>query len=275
MILFDECQMLGAQTLQDINKHSTSATIKLGTSATPHRDSGDGLLIEGAVGNVIINVPASELIAGGFLVKPKINFVNIPESVEELGNNYQSIYKKYVVENEIRNNKIVEIANKLKDAGRKTLILVKNIKHGEALLDKFDDNTTIYFVRGELDSGARNRIKKSFMAGEIDIIIASAVYDTGIDIPNLDALILAGSGKSSVRALQRIGRVIRNSPGKKDAVIVDFIDNAKYLYNHSMRRLEIYKTEDGFEVKMPKDFGNNTPKQVKLKPSVKKDMGGW
>ena len=52
-------------------------------------------------------------------------------------------------------------------------------------------------------------------------LIASKIFDQGVDIPNLDALVLAGSGKSSGRALQRIGRVIRNAPGKKKAIVVE------------------------------------------------------
>jgi len=62
-------------------------------------------------------------------------------------------------------------------------------------------------------------------------------------IPPINALIISSAGKSTVRALQRIGRVIRKYPGKDHAAIVDFIDNAPYLINHSKARYEIYSTE--------------------------------
>jgi superfamily II DNA or RNA helicase len=58
-------------------------------------------------------------------------------------------------------------------------------------------------------------------------LIASKIFDQGIDIPELDALILAGSGKSSARALQRIGRVIRSYPSKKWANVIEFWDNTQ------------------------------------------------
>ena len=87
--------------------------------------------------------------------------------------------------------------------------------------------------------------------GELDLLIASKIFDQGVDIPQLDALILAGSGKSSGRALQRIGRVIRTNPGKSNAIVVDFYDNAKYLKDHSQRRIDIYKSEPGFKIKLP------------------------
>jgi superfamily II DNA or RNA helicase len=61
-------------------------------------------------------------------------------------------------------------------------------------------------------------------------------------------LVLLGSGKSSTRALQRIGRVLRPYPGKTHASVIDFTDNAKFLYDHSLARQRIYETETEFIV---------------------------
>jgi superfamily II DNA or RNA helicase len=271
LILYDECQMLSCETMQAINKAAKAARKKLGFSGTPFRDDGCDLLLEGIVGRNIIDIPASELIAKGFLVKPTIQFVTIPE-LPDLGTNYQTIYKKYIVENEVRNQRIVELALKLKEHGRKTLILVKNLKHGQTLLDLLEPSMTAYFVRGELDSDERNSIRNDFIKGKIDLIIASSVFDQGIDLCNLDALILAGAGKSPGRALQRIGRVIRPFKGKTDALVVDFLDQAKYLDRHSQKRLQTYQTEDGFEIRLPKEEMN--AKQEKKVRVPKKSDGG-
>jgi superfamily II DNA or RNA helicase len=85
--------------------------------------------------------------------------------------------------------------------------------------------------------------------GEHQITISSVIFDEGIDVKPLDTLILAGSGKSSTRALQRIGRILRPYPGKNDAIAVDFIDHCKYLKKHSQARLKIYETEREFVIK--------------------------
>jgi len=276
MQVVDECHQTSCASLQAISNAAKNCRYRVGLSGTPNKFTGEDLLIEGVFGRKIIDIPASELIEKGFLVKPTIHFVEIQESNEDLGNNYQGIYKKFIVENEVRNDRIIEMANKLKAAGRKTLILVKNIKHGESLMEKFDPGTVVYFVRGELDSDERNRIRNDFVKGKIDVIVASAVYDQGIDIANLDALILAGSGKSSGRALQRIGRVIRPAKDKKNAIVIDFIDNAKYLYNHSLKRMDVYKLEEGFEIKLPKDFneGDYAAAKEKKKVRMPKKSGG-
>jgi len=60
---------------------------------------------------------------------------------------------------------------------------------------------------------------------------------------------MGSSGKSSTRALQRIGRVLRPFDGKDHATIYDFMDTAKYLSSHARARKKIYKTEDEFEIK--------------------------
>lgn len=256
MVVFDECHMLAAKTLQIINSASKNAYKKIGMSGTPYRDDNADLLLEAVCGKQIIDISASELIHNNFLVQPTIHFIDVPQ-YDNKSENYQSIYKQYVVENDIRNDKIVKAAEKLSAAGRKVLILVKNIKHGDILLDKLDKNLVIYFVKGNLDSDERNRIRQDFIKNKIDIIIASVVYDQGVDLPNLDALILAGSGKSSTRSLQRIGRVIRPAKNKKDAIVIDFIDNAKYLLEHSQKRMDIYKLEAGFNIRLPKKDGKN------------------
>jgi superfamily II DNA or RNA helicase len=54
-----------------------------------------------------------------------------------------------------------------------------------------------------------------------------------------------------VRTIQRIGRVLRKHPNKKQAAIIDFIDNAKFLIDHSKIRYKIYTSEEEFEVYIP------------------------
>jgi superfamily II DNA or RNA helicase len=261
MVIYDECQMLAAKTLQIINNASKEAYYKYGFSGTPFRDDGADLLLEATCGKIIVEVSPTELIKDNYLVKPTIHFIDIPEYKGSISPQYPSIYKNYIVENEIRNDRIIKSAEKLVSGGRKVLILVKTIRHGEILYEKLSKQFVVYYVRGDVGSDERNKIRKDFISGKIELIIATAIYDQGVDIPNIDALILAGSGKSSGRALQRIGRVIRPAAGKKDAIVLDFIDNAKYVLDHSKKRIDVYKKETGFEIKLPKNYNESDEEQ--------------
>ena len=166
-----------------------------------------------------------------------------------VSNAYQTAYKDYIVENDIRNNMITKLAGELIEKKYTPLVLFKQIKHGEILLNKFQEiGIRCDMLYGNDDLNRRNEIKDKLINKEIDLIVASTIFDIGLDLPQLNALILASGGKSSIRALQRIGRVIRAMPGKKYAAVVDFYDQVKFFKKHSRIRYEIYSAEDGFKI---------------------------
>lgn len=254
MFIIDECQFLAADSIQLITKSSKNARYRLGFSGTPWRDGGDDILLEAATGKQIIDINATTLINRKVLVPPKIFFFEVPELKgfeRHERHPYPKIYDSYVVENQTRNEMIIESASKLHAKKRKTLILVKRKKHGMKILEMMPKHLRTYYLNGDASSDERQAVKELFNMGGLDIIIASSIFDQGIDLPTLDALILAGSGKSSTRALQRIGRVIRGSAGKTDAIVVDFVDTAAYLYEHSRKRWAIYQSEPAFQIKLP------------------------
>lgn len=251
MFILDECQYAASQTVQFLHKVSENARHRFLFSGTPWRDSGDDLLIEAVGGPKFFSVSASKLIEEGWLVRPEIHFINIPTK-RGIGKQYHEVYQNFIVDNEERNNKIISIAKKLIAMGKKCLILVTKVEHGKKLLDMIKDEFRAESLDGTNKTSDRLLAIKKMQNGELDVLVASKIFDQGIDIPQLDALILAGSGKSSGRALQRIGRVIRKHEGKSNAIVIDFYDNCKFLREHSKARLKIYKTESAFKIKMPK-----------------------
>lgn len=267
--IYDEAHFLGTDTIQSIFKASKSCRYMFGLTGTDWREDGADLLLESVCGKRIYNMPSSILIEKGYLVQPKITMLEVPPWPESLPRNYQSIYNKYIVNNDIRNEMIVDATRKLIEKGRRPLVLVRYLSHGDtvALADGLS-NYPIYFVNGEVDGETRKEVKREFENGDLKCLIASAVFDIGVNIPCLDALVLAGGGKSSVKTLQRIGRVIRTFDNKKDAIVVDFIDNALYLDKHSATRVAVYETEPMFRIKFPKGFDDaalKRPKKIQKK----------
>jgi superfamily II DNA or RNA helicase len=224
-----------------------------GFSGTPFRDDNSDLLINSILGEQIINVSASELIRLNLLAQPMIKFYTVPKL--PINGNYTTVYKEYIVENDIRNNMIAQIAKELIDKKYTPLVLFKQIKHGEILLEKLEEkDIKCAMLYGNDSLDRRNEIKQSLIDKEISLILASTIFDIGLDLPELNALILGSGGKSSIRALQRIGRVIRPLPGKKIAAVVDFYDQVKFLKKHSMTRHAIYSAEDGFKIIKSKEM---------------------
>jgi superfamily II DNA or RNA helicase len=253
LAVFDEAHFLACDTIQAIFKASRRCRYMFGMTGTDWRDDGADLLLEAACGKRIFNMPASKLIEQGYLVVPKIALVEVPPLEAPCPANWGAVYDRYVTSNQVRNQMVVEGAQKLVGMGRKVLILVRYLSHGEKLVDMLG-SMPVFFVNGGMDGETRQGIKERFEAGELRCLVASSVFDIGVDIPSLDALIPAGGGKSTVRILQRIGRVIRACEGKKDALVMDFIDNARYLDKHSAIRIATYEAEPGFKVKFPPGF---------------------
>tara|TARA_R110002020_G_scaffold50716_9_gene143382 strand:+ start:106203 stop:107732 length:1530 start_codon:yes stop_codon:yes gene_type:complete len=250
LIIIDECQYAASETVQFLHRSSKSAKYRFLFSGTPWRDSGDDILIESVGGPKFYDLNATTLIKKNFLVPPEIHFINVP-IMKNVGKNYHEVYTNYIVNNEERNGLIKDAVRRLVGAGKKVLILVVRVAHGDVLLDMLEEEFRVEYLDGGKSIKQRLGAISDMKEGRLDVLIASKIFDQGVDIPQLDALIVAGSGKSSGRALQRIGRVIRPWSGKSSAIVVDFFDNAKYLREHSERRIGIYGSEPGFKIKLP------------------------
>ena len=250
--IFDESHIVTTNTISEIYKKIDPEYI-YGFSGTPFRDDNSDLQINGILGEQIINVSASELIKLNLLAAPLIKFYTVPKM--SVSDTYTAVYKEYIVENNIRNDLIVKLSKELLEKKYTVLVLFKQIKHGDILLEKFQENNVkCAMLYGNDSLEKRNEVKEQLVKKEINLILASTIYDIGLDLPELNALILSGGGKSSIRTLQRIGRVIRAIPGKKFAAVVDFYDQAKFLKKHSMIRYKIYSSEDGFKVTKSKEM---------------------
>jgi len=261
--IFDESHVVTTDTIKNIFAKIDPEHI-YGFSGTPFRDDGSDLLINGILGEQIVNVPASELIAETHLAQPIIKFVRIPKTYIGTGtSNYQTVYKEYISENIIRNNIIIDHVKDLLTKNYQVLVLFKHLQHGKNLCELLEQQNIAYeYLSGTDSLEKRNQTKQNLLTKKSNLVLASSIFDIGVDISSLSALVLTGGGKSSIRALQRIGRVIRKFPGKKHAAIVDFFDDVKYLKAHSKKRCKIYSTETGFKIIIPKDLkkdllGNN------------------
>jgi len=250
--IFDESHVVSTNTIADIYKNIDPEHI-YGFSGTPFRNLPEDLLINSILGEQLIDISASRLIKANLLAQPLIRFYTVPKMSG--GSNYLSVYKDYIVENDKRNNLIVDLAKELIDKKYTPLVLFKQIKHGNILFEKLKDKgIRCGMLYGNDSLERRTEIKEQLKNKEIDLIIASVIFDIGLNLVELNALVLAGGGKSSIRALQRVGRVLRMTPGKKYAAVVDFYDQAKYLKKHSQIRYNIYSSEEGFKVFKSKEM---------------------
>src|SRR5258708_5276059 len=121
--IFDESHVVATNTISEIYKNIDPEYI-YGFSGTPFREDNSDLLINGILGEQIINVSASELINLNLLAAPLIKFYTVPK-MSSLGSVYTAVYKEYIVENNIRNNLIAKLSKELVDKKYTPLVLFK------------------------------------------------------------------------------------------------------------------------------------------------------
>lgn len=248
VVFFDECHHLPADTTYELSMQMEGASWRFGLSATPYRADKMDLLLEAALGPKLYAAAASALIDKGYLVPPKIRFLPVPALVVRSGKaDYQDIFSSYVVESPRRNQLVADTARQLAAKGNSVLILVSQVKQGEMLQTLLPE---VPLVQGSDPAERRAEIFGGLGAKEIPIAIATTLADEGLDVPSLNAVILASAGRSETRALQRVGRALRPSPKKKYAIIIDFMDDAPFLKEHALRRLQIFQSEPAFEVQV-------------------------
>ena len=98
-------------------------------------------------------------------------------------------------------------------------------------------------IDGETDMLMRNAILEGARQEKVKILLGSTIADEGLDCPALKVLILTASGKSSTRAFQRVGRVLRLYKGRNMAYVYDFMDMNPTFYKHFLYRKALYETE--------------------------------
>lgn len=246
VVMFDEVQLISSQTAFGTRFLFDKANYAFGYSASPWRDDGSDLMIEAAFGPRICDITASELIDLGYLVQPHIIVKQVRNNIYK-GKTYSEIYQSAIVDNALRNIQVVTDAWNEFKIGRNTLVLVTRIAHGEILENAFRSmNIPATFISGRSKMADRKRVIQEMRDGKKQIVIASTIADVGLDVPRLESIIEAGAGKSSVTALQRLGRVMRPFPGKATCQFITYRDTAPFLRDQIGNKLTIWRTEPKF-----------------------------
>jgi superfamily II DNA or RNA helicase len=247
----DEVQHWRADTCQLVARELKSAYYTYGTSATPYRDEGDDMMIQACFGKKLAIITATELIEHPqkWLVRPNIKMVHIKGKRTRF-KQWKSIYKDRVVENDYYNGCIANIANAYIGNERLVLVLVQQIDHGKELAHMIKG---AQFLSGKSTKLKRRKSLRQLRKKQISCIVSTTIFDEGIDVRPLDTVILAGQGKSQVRAMQRVGRICRpfthsNGMVKTAATAIDPVIHDRYLFDHAVTREKMYHTEPAYRI---------------------------
>lgn len=174
------------------------------------------------------------------------NRVTGEEIVKEEPLPYRDAYEKGVVENEFHNRAVVRAVEWLVDRGRQTIVLCRRKAHFTVLAQMFEEcGLSFCAVWGSTDNSDRKHAKGLFGAREINVVLATTIWDEGEDVSGVEALVLAEGVKVSTNSRQRIGRGMRAD--SEDVWVVDFVPLCHpKLISHALARARAYESE-GYE----------------------------
>lgn len=260
-IVLEEAHESSGNGYFDVCNHCTNAIYRLALTATPFMkdDEEANMRLMAVSGPIGIKVSEKMLIDRGILARPYFKFIPLGVRPKYLQRRtaWQPAYRIGIVENEERNQKIVEEALNAKKHGLSVMCLVLQKAHG-AILQKYMKNAGLRaeFIFGENNANERQERLNDLKEKKIDVLIGSTILDVGVDVPAVGMVILAGGGKAEVAIRQRIGRGLR---AKKDMAnvcfVVDFEDNFNnHLINHSAQRRAIIANTAGFDEGIVQEF---------------------
>ncbi|MDC0528902.1 DEAD/DEAH box helicase [Gammaproteobacteria bacterium] len=255
LLIVDECHKIGTEKRGEILTGNWHAT--LGLSATPERDYDDNfyIIIKKILGDIIFDYDYIDAREDEVIVNFKLLYA-YAEMTEAENDKYKDFTKK------IQRRAATIGGNNMNDYPLKMLIfnrarMVKNSKNripfGVELLQKHKRDSWIVFTENkkqakefnkiinkkgyksaiyntDLDNNEREENLNNFKSGNLNVLVSCTALDEGFDMPEADGAMILSASSSKRQRIQRMGRVLRITANKENALIVTvYSSNTEYV----------------------------------------------
>lgn len=232
-IIVDECHHVAANSFQRTISRCP-ARYRWGLTATPSRPDGLDFMLDLHLGPRLFSMTTSELVDLGFLMRPSVHPIHTgwSPSPSDYGKDGRLIYARAVTKackDPGRSRLILDLAARAYEENRTTMILVPRVGYATALAGRLQQyGIPATCVTGKSNKQARKHRLDDMRKGRTSVIVATQLADEGLDVPNLDCLILASGGRAAGRAIQRAGRIMRIADDKQKPIIFDLVDGGPF-----------------------------------------------
>ena len=268
LLIVDECHKIGTEKRGEMLTNAWHAT--LGLSATPERDYDDNfyIIIKKILGDIIFNYDYIDAREDEVIVNFKLLYGYAALLPEE-----ENKYKKFT--KSIQRRAATIGGQDMNDYPLKMLIfnrarLVKNSKnripYGIELIQKYERDSWIVFTENkkqakefnkivnklkgfnsgiyntDLNDDERQENLEKFKAGNLNVLVSCTALDEGFDMPEADGAMILSASSSKRQRIQRMGRVLRITANKENALIVT-VYSSKTEYEKLREESNRYKLE--------------------------------
>lgn len=238
-VIIDEFHHVAAPTYNKILERIKGKFL-LGLTATPYRyDKQD--IMSYVDGNLSYNIDLEMGIRKGILAPFHYNALYDDIDYSDIiwqGNTYKKsdLDKKLLVDK--RDTQIVKEFLRLIGKGHPTIAFCVNVKHCQRMVDKFIEyGVSCRKILGTTCLTDRDIRVRDFMDRKYDVLLVRDVFNEGVDLPHVEAVLSLRPTWSKNVFFQQIGRGLRKYPGKTHVTVLDFIGN----YNHAFDKLDWLK----------------------------------
>ena len=240
LVILDEAHLVPckvfSKALQKVN-----STYMLGLTATPRRKDGLFKILKMYVGDIMYKekpIKVHEVAVRRYI------FTSVdPEYCQEVVTHMRSrtiVNRAKMIENVVtclaRNRVITKTIAWLFEKGyKKILVLSERIAHLDLMKEIFDS-----YESGKSCSFYTGKVKKKLLpeAEKADCIFGTySMAAVGMDIPDLDAMILA-SPMSDIE--QAVGRILRKK-SDYDKLVIDIVDSFSIFTGQARKRMQFFK----------------------------------
>ena len=247
MIIADECHHASAFSYESILK-TTSAKYIYGLTATPTRKDGHHPILFMHCGPIRYRDNAkkqAEKRPFDHYIIPRFTSLRTPLDREEKDVTIQELYSE-IVDNNTRNQQIIEDVLDSYRRGRNCIILTLRTAHVESLAKRLREEVPdVVTLMGGMGSKTTREVFEQIADTPADktlILVATGPFiGEGFDEARLDTLFLAMPISWKGTLQQYAGRIHRLSNDKKDVRIYDYVDiHIKMLERMYQKRLTGY-----------------------------------
>lgn len=232
LVIIDECH---ASTSDFIHHYLSDKCFVLGCTATPRR-YGNTTQLGSLYAAMVQGVSTKELVDMGYLAKPHLYSVIAPKLDIPIDQNIGDYNRKALAERfESRTlyKGVVQEWLRL-TPNTKTIVFCCSSKQTIEVCKEFNENciSAKYVLSGEFDdddvySGTRSEVFDEFKRGEFMVLVNLNIATAGLDVPDIETVVLNFATVSITRYRQAMGRGCRVTPTKKEFTVLDCGENIK------------------------------------------------
>jgi superfamily II DNA or RNA helicase/diadenosine tetraphosphate (Ap4A) HIT family hydrolase/HKD family nuclease len=224
-LVVDEFHHAAARSYRRVIDHFQPAFL-LGLTATPDRMDGADLLAL-CSDNLVYECPLTDGIGRGdlspfryFGIADDVDYAPIPWR----SGRFDPDALTQAVETRERAQHALDVWRD-KNAGR-TIAFCVTVSHADYMAAFFRDNgVAAAAVHSGQSSSPRAGTVEQLRSGEVQIICTVDVFNEGLDVPEIETVMMLRPTESPVVFLQQLGRGLRRRDGKDALTVIDFIGN--------------------------------------------------